>query len=69
MKHSSYFVLTAVCASVAFMASAAAIADMENPAVVANTTGVEVSGACTMVDFETQRKRSPILRCRSVDLK
>jgi hypothetical protein len=53
MKYSSYFVLTAVCASVAFMASAAAIADMENPAVVANTTGVEVSGSCTMVDFET----------------
>ena len=29
------------------------LADMEGADALANTTGVEVSGACTMVDFET----------------
>ena len=53
MKHSRYFALSAISASVAFMASAAAIADMEDPSAAANTVGVEASGSCTMVDFET----------------
>ena len=57
MKHSSYFALTAACASVAFMSSAAAIADMEEPSAAANTAGVEASGACTMVDFERPEEK------------
>ena len=46
-------VIGAVLSAVAVTASAAALADMEGADALANTTGVEVSGACTMVDFET----------------
>ena len=43
----------AAASVMAVTASAAALADMEGADALANTTGVEVSGACTMVDFET----------------
>lgn len=47
------FMIGAVLSAAAVTASAAALADMEGANALANTTGVEVSGACTMVDFET----------------
>lgn len=53
MKKSNCIALAAVFSSAAFMASAAAIADMEDSSAAANMTGVEASGSCTMVDFET----------------
>lgn len=50
--HINCFPIAAVCTSVAFIASASVIADMENPS-DANTAEVAASGSCTMVDFET----------------
>lgn len=43
--------ITAILAAVT--SAALPLADMEGADALANTTGVEVSGACTMVDFET----------------
>ncbi len=57
MKKSSCLALAAVFSSAAFMASAAAIADMEDSSAAANTTGVEASGSCTMVDFERPEEK------------